>query len=122
MFLVFGNLMKPSHSFLKYYVNIEFRSISPFDCKGNPTSVGPRWRRCKRSFEVFLEAKGAKKDSQRKILLLHYAEQDEQNVFDTLTDPGPVPEHDSEYLKAMRSLDAHFAHQVNIPFERHQFR
>ena len=22
----------------------------------------------------------------------------------------------------MRSLDAHFAHQVNIPFERHQFR
>ena len=103
-------------------VNIEFGNISPFDCKGNPTSVGPRWRRWKRSFEFFLEAKGVKKDSQRKALLLQCAGQDVQDIFDTLTDPGPVPEHDSEYAKAMRSLDAHFAHQVNIPFERHQFR
>ena len=103
-------------------VNIEFGNISPFDCKGNPTSVGPRWRRWKRSFEFFLEAKGVKKDSQRKALLLHCAGQDVQDIFDTLTDPGPDPEHDSEYAKAMRSLDAHFAHQVNIPFERHQFR
>ena len=38
------------------------------------------------------------------------------------TEPRPVPEYDSEYAKAMRSLDAHFAHRVNIPFERHQFR
>ena len=103
-------------------VNIEFGNISPFDCKGNPTSVGPRWRRWKRSFEFFLEGKGVKKDSQRKALLLHCAGQDVQDIFDTLTDPGPVPEHDSEYAKAMRSLDAYFAHQVNIPFERHQFR
>ena len=43
-------------------------------------------------------------------------------MFDTLTDPGPVPEHDSEYERVMRSLDTHFAHQVNILFERHQFR
>ena len=101
-------------------VNIEFGNISPFDCKGNPTSVGPRWRRWKRSFEFFLEAKGVKMDSQRKALLLHCAGQDVQDIFDTLTDPGPFPEHDSEYSKAMRSLDTHFAHQVNIPFERHQ--
>jgi len=103
-------------------VNIEFGNISPFDCKGNPTSVGPRWRRWKRSFEFFLEAKGITKVSQGKALLLHCAGQDVQDIFDTLTDPGPVPERDSEYAKAMRSLDAHFAHQVNIPFERHQFR
>ena len=32
-------------------VNIEFGNINPFDCTGNPTSVGPRWRRWKRSFE-----------------------------------------------------------------------
>ena len=102
-------------------VNIEFGIISPFDCKGNPTSVGPRWRRWKRSFQFFLEAKGVKKDFQRKAPLLHCAGQDVQDIFDTLTDPGPVPEHDSEYAKAMRSLDAHLAHQANIPFERHQF-
>ena len=28
-----------------------------------------------------------------------------------------IPKHDSGYAKAMRSLDAHFAYQVNIPFE-----
>ena len=72
--------------------------------------------------KFFLEAKGVKKDSQRKALLLHCAGQDAQDIFDTLTDPGPVPENDSGYAKAMRSLDANFAHQVNIPFERHQFR
>ena len=103
-------------------VNIEFGNISPFDCKGNPTSVGPRWRRWKRSVEFSFEAKGVKEDSQRKALLLHFAGQDIQDIFDTLTDPGPVPENDSGYAKAMRSLDANFAHQVNIPFERHQFR
>ena len=74
------------------------------------------------TFDLFLEAKGVKKDSQRKALLLHCAGQDVQDIFDTLTDPGPFPEHDSEYSKAMRSLDAHFAHQVNIFFEWHQFR
>ena len=74
-------------------VNIEFGNISPLDCKGNPTSVGLRWRRWKPSFEFFLEAKGVKKDSQRKALLLHCAGQD---IFDALTDPGPVPEYDSE--------------------------
>ena len=103
-------------------VNIQFGNISPFDCKGNPTRVGPRWRGWKRPFEFFLEAKGVKKDFQRKALLFHCAGQDVQDIFDTLTDPGPVPEHDSEYAKVMRSLDTHFAHQVNILFQRHQFR
>ena len=102
--------------------NIDIGSIHPFDCKGNPTSVGPRWRRWKRSFEFFLEAKGLSKDSQRTALLLHCAGQDVQDIFDTLTDPGPVPDGDTEYAKAMRSLDGYFFPQVNIPFERHEFR
>ena len=101
-------------------VNTEFGNINAFDCTGNPTSVGPRW---KRSFEFFLEAKGITKDSQQKALLLHCAGQDVQDIFDTLTDPGPVPaEGDTLYAKAVRSLDAHFLPQVNVPFERHQFR
>ena len=69
-----------------------------------------------------MEAKGLSKDSQRTALLLHCAGQDVQDIFDTLTDPGPVPEGDTEYAKAMRSLDGYFFPQVNIPFERHEFR
>ena len=69
-----------------------------------------------------MEAKGLSKDSQRTALLLHCAGQDVQDIFDTLTDPGPVPDGDTEYAKAMRSLDGYFFPQVNIPFERHEFR
>ena len=36
--------------------------------------------------------------------------------------PGTVSEQDSEYTKALRLLDAHFVHPINIPFEKHQFR
>ena len=97
-------------------------NISPLDRKGNPTSIGPRWWRWKCSSEFFLEAKGVKKDSQRKALLHHCARKNNQDILDTLTDPGPVQEHDSKYANAMRALDAHFTHQVNIPFRRHQFR
>ena len=67
----------------------------------------------------FLEAKGLSKDSQRTALLRHCAGQD---VQDTLTDPGPVPEGDTEYAKAMRSLDSYFFPQVKNPFERLEFR
>ena len=45
------------------------------------------------------------------------AGQDVQGILDTQTDPGPVTEGDTEYAKAMRSLDGHFSHQVNIPFD-----
>ena len=103
-------------------VNNEFGNINPFDCTGNPTSVGPRWRRWKRSFEFFIEAKGITKDTQKQALLLHCAGQDVQDIFVTLRDPGPAPDGETQYAKAMRLLDAHFLPQVNIPLERHQFR
>ena len=96
-------------------VNIEFGSINPYDCTGNPTSVGHRWRRWKRSLEFLLEAKGIAKDSQKQALLLHCAGQDVQDIFVT-------PKGETRYAKAMRLLDAHFLPQVNIPFQRHQFR
>ena len=44
------------------------------------------------------------------------------HFFVTLSDPGPAPDGETQYAKAMRLLDAHFLPQVNIPFERHQFR
>lgn len=103
-------------------VKIEFGNIQPFDCTDHPTSVGPRLRRWKRSFEFFLEAKGITRDAQKQALLLHCTGQDVQDIFVTLSDPGPAPEEETQYAKAMRLLDAHFLPQVNIPFERHQFR
>lgn len=79
-----------------------------FDCTGNPTSVGPRWRRRKRSFEFLLEAKGFTKDAQKQVLLLHCAGQDVQDIFVMLGDTGSAPEGETLYAKAMRLLHAHF--------------
>ena len=104
------------------FSSTEIGNIAPFDCKGNPTSVGPRWKRWKRSFEFFLVAKDVQKDLQQKALLLHCAGLEVQDIYETLTDPGPVGEDDKEYDKTMRTLDSHFSPQVNVPFERHQFR
>ena len=103
-------------------VNVEFGNVNPFDCTGNPTSVGPRWRRWKHPFEFFLEAKDITKDTRKQALLLHFAAKDVPDIFVMLSDPGPVPVGETQYAKAMRLLEAHFLPQVNIPFERHQFR
>ena len=53
---------------------------------------------------------------------MHCAGQDVQEIFVTLSDPRPAPEEEPLYAKAMRLIDAHFLPQVNIPFERNQFR
>ena len=53
---------------------------------------------------------------------MHCAGKNVQDIFVTLSDPGPAPEGETLHAKAIRLLDAHFLPQVNIPFERHQFR
>ena len=106
----------------KDYYGLDEQETYAFDCTGNPTSVGPRWRRWKRSFEFFIEAKVITKDTQKRVLLLHCAGQDVHDIFLTLSDPVPAPDGETQYAKAVRLLDAHFLPQVNIPFERHQFR
>ena len=70
----------------------------------------------------FIKAKGITKDTQKRVLLLHCAGQDLQGIFVTLSDPGPAPDGETQYAKAVRLVDAHFLPQVNIPFERNQFR
>ena len=43
-------------------------------------------------------------------------------MFETLTDPGaPAGETDNDYKAVLRTLDAYFTPQVNIPYERHIF-
>ena len=103
-------------------MNLDLGSLEDFDCKSDPSRIGTRWTKWKRSFEYYLEAKGVEKDKQKKSLLLNCAGRDVQDIFSTLTDPGPVGEGDTEYKKATRTLDAYFKPQVNTPFQRHVFR
>ena len=46
-----------------------------------------------------------------------------QEIFETLTDPGAPDGDDDDVCKdALRTLDAYFTPQVNVPYERHIFR
>ena len=103
-------------------VNLEIGGMSPFDCTGDITSIGPRWKRWKAAFQFFVEGKGVKDAKQKRSLLLHSAGMDVQEIFATLPDPGPLTAGETVYGKPLRMLDAHFAPQVNVPFERHVFR
>ena len=48
------------------------------------------------------------KDTQKQALLLHCAGHDVQDIFVTLSDPGPALDEETHYAKAMRLLDAPF--------------
>ena len=66
---------------------------------------------------------GVIRKSFQKALLLHCAGMEVQDIFETLTDPGaPDGEDDNVYKAALRTLDAYFTPQVNVPYERHMFR
>ncbi|XP_070573587.1 uncharacterized protein [Ptychodera flava] len=108
--------------------NIEIGSIQPFDCQSDPATVAIRWKKWRRAFEFYVDGKGVKDDHQKKSLLLHSAGSDVQDLFDDMEDPGPgvlaegAEDTAGEYQKAMRTLEANFSPQVNIPYERHLFR
>lgn len=105
---------------------VDLQTPSSFDATGDASSLGARWKRWKKTFEYFLEAKGISTPKQARALLLYSAGQEVQDIFENLTDPGhpagvdPDP-HDA-YQKAMRTLDAHFSPKMNVPYERHKFR
>ncbi|XP_031574960.1 uncharacterized protein K02A2.6-like [Actinia tenebrosa] len=100
---------------------LEFGSIKPFDSSGDPTSVAPRWKRWKRSFEYFIVGKGVKDDDQKQALLPHCAGESVQTIFEGLDDLE-VGEGETKYKKTMKVLDDYFTPKANIPYERHLFR
>jgi len=97
--------------------NDEPRGIAPFDCRGDSTSVGPRWRRWKKAFQFRVDGRGITAVARKKALLFHCVGMDVvQDIFETLTDPGaPEGGTDNEYLAALRMLDAYFLPPVNVP-------
>jgi len=99
--------------------NDELRGIKSFDCCGDSTSVGPRWRQWRKAFQFYVHGRGITAAARRKALLLHCAGMEVQGIFETLTDPG-VPEGEEEdnvYKAALRTLDAYLTPQVNVPYE-----
>ena len=72
-------------------VNIEIQGVAPLQ-----------------SFQYFLVAKGVVNDAQKKALLLHTAGIEVQELYETLTDPGPTEEFEedtaTDFEKTVRTL------------------
>ena len=107
-------------------INLDVTPLPPFDCSGDPTSVGPRWKRWKKAFQFYVDGKGIENNNQKRALLLHSAGMDVQDIFETLTDVPFAPlfegDTDNVYKQAMRKLDGYFTPKGNVPYERHIFR
>ena len=92
--------------------------IPTFDPKVEPTSIALRWRRWKRAFKLFVVGNGTTDKTQKRVLMLHCAGMDVQDIFYTL----PANGNANDYDKAIEALDTYFNPAVNVPYERHMFR
>ena len=92
--------------------------ISPFEI-GERTTLGIRWTRWLRSFELFSDGRGVKDDKQKTALLLHSAGIDVQDIFYTFIVPDPG-EGETVYGIAKGLLDKYFKPKANVTLERSQ--
>ena len=96
--------------------------ISSFDFHRDPTTVGARWKKWKRSFELFASGKGSTNAAQNKALLLHCGGPQMQDVYFTFPPARQPGERETVYTVAIEQLHQYFTPQVNVPYERHLFR
>ena len=74
--------------------------------------MGPVWKR----FEYYIKAQNVTKDEQKRVLLLHVAWEEVQDLFEGLQDT------ETTYAEALGALNTYFQPKKNIAFERHLFR
>ncbi|XP_028405744.1 uncharacterized protein LOC114528314 [Dendronephthya gigantea] len=96
----------------------EIKGLPCFNPKDDPNTLSIRWKRWKRSFNLYVSAKGITMDLQKVALLLHTGGADFQELYYTL-----IPEEEEKSLEeSFEVLDNYFIPKVNMSFERHLFR
>ena len=99
-------------------LSTDVKGLPCFNPRDDATNLAVRWKRWKRSFNLYLTAKGVTNDHQRVALLLHTGGAELQELYFTLVDE----EEEKSFEAFVRVLDEHFVPKANLPFERHQFR
>ena len=93
----------------------------PFDISDEPGAKGPRWKKYVTRFKNLMVAGNITDAARQRALLLHYAGEDTNEIFDTL--PNTEAAGDENTLtKAIDALTVHFEDKKNIVFEEYQFR
>ena len=97
---------------------LDVASLPPFNPKEDLNTLAVRWKLWKRSFNLYLVVKGITKDEQKTALLLHTGGMNFQELYYTLLTGTEI----KPFAESMELFDNYFAPQLNIPFERLQFR
>ena len=82
-------------------ITTDLGGITNFDIHGDPTTVGARWKKWKRSFELFVVGKGVQDAAQKKALLLHCGGPQMQDVYYTFPEAREPGESETVYTVAM---------------------
>lgn len=102
-------------------------SLESFDCEGEPASVGLRWEKWKRGFELYATASNVNDPEKKRANLLHCGGLALQEIYYNL--PGAhidvplVPDANiNVYKTAITKLDEYFSPKQSKVYERHLFR
>ena len=82
------------------------------------SNAGPRWGKWLTRFERLLVGLNITDPTRKRALLLHYAGNDVDDIFDTLTDTGDA----AAYQQAADKLTEYFSPQKNRTYEVYNFR
>ena len=111
-----------TYTLLALYLHaVMARNISQppvFSAQGDPTSLGTRWKKWRKGFDLYLVAAAITVSNQKYALLLHCGGEDLQEIYDTLTPSANEPD---VYKAATGALDNYFQPKQNKRYERHIF-
>ena len=89
-----------------------------FSVHEDNSSVGSRWKKWFKRFEMYLAAHDVKDSTRKRALLLYSAGEEVSDIFETLPNQG----EEKDYQAAVDALNAYFQPQVNKTFEVYKFR
>ncbi|XP_058816753.1 uncharacterized protein LOC131680038 [Topomyia yanbarensis] len=97
--------------------------VPKFD-PSDTSTVSSRWKKWKRSFEIFLEVNNVTVAAGKRSYLLHYAGTEVQDIYFNLKGDADlvVPDGSDVYKAAVKLLDDYFLPLKCLPRERHIFR
>ena len=96
-------------------------SFPTFDVSSESGAIETRWKKYVTHFWNLVVALNIKDKSRQKALLLHYAGEEVNDIFDTLlyTEEG---EGEDPLEKTIDALTAYFQPKQNVAYEVYQFR
>ena len=96
-------------------------TFPPFDITQDQGALGLRWKKYITRFRNLLVAINVQDKKRQKALLLHYAGEDVNDIFDTL--PNTTATGDENPLeKAIDALTSYFTPKKNVAYEEYLFR